>query len=84
MKFPTLKAAAEHLGAHPTALVTQFQRLEHDIGALLYHRATSGSPLRPAPQGSSLVRVLRQTYIHHLLLAESSGGTTSTHEARHW
>lgn len=58
MTFPTLKSAAEHLGAHPTALVTQFQRLERDIGAPLYHRAIPGRPLRPTRQGSSLLRIL--------------------------
>lgn len=79
----TLGTAAEHLGAHPTALVTQLQRLEHDIGAPLYHRATPGRPLHPTPQGSSLLRVLRQPDIHHLLLADASGGTRSTHRPIH-
>lgn len=77
----TLKAATEHLGAHPTALVTQCQRLERDIGAPLYHRATPGRPLRPTSQGRSLLQVLRQPDIRHLLLAEASGGTRSTHAA---
>jgi AraC-like DNA-binding protein len=74
MTFPTLKAAAEHLGAHPTALVTQFQRLERDIGTPLYHGATPARPLLPTSQGSSLLRVLRQPDIRRLLLAEASGG----------
>jgi hypothetical protein len=80
MTYPTLKATAEHLGALPAAHVTQFQRLERDIGAPLYHRATPGRPLRPTPQGRSLLRVPSQPNIRRLLLAETSGGTRSTHE----
>jgi hypothetical protein len=51
MTFPTLKAAAEHLGAHPTTLVTQFQRLERDVGTPLYHRATPRPPATPHTSG---------------------------------
>jgi hypothetical protein len=84
MTFPTLKAAAAHLDAHPIALVTQFQRLEHDIGTQLYHRATPARPLRPTPQGHSLLRVLRRPDIRHLLLAEGGAGRDQhTHEKRH-
>lgn len=78
MTFPTLTAAAEHLGAHPTALVTQFQRLERDIGAPLYHRATPGQPLRTTPQGRSLLRVLGRPDIHGLLLSDSLDGRRHT------
>lgn len=78
MTFPTLKAAAEHLGAHPTALVTQFQRLERDVGAPLYQRATPGRPLRPTPRGLSLLRVLSLPDIHRLLFAATLDGHRHT------
>jgi hypothetical protein len=37
MTFPTIEAAATCLGTHQSALVHQFKRLEHDIGAKLYY-----------------------------------------------
>jgi hypothetical protein len=40
MAFPSLVEAGRHIGADPTALTEQFQRLERDIGTQLYHRAT--------------------------------------------
>jgi hypothetical protein len=39
MTFPSIEAAATYLGAHQSALIHQFQRLERDIG----------SPLDPPP-----------------------------------
>jgi hypothetical protein len=58
--------------------VTQFQRLERDIGAPLYHRATPGRPLRPTPQGSSLLRILSLPDIHRLLIAATLDGHRHT------
>lgn len=72
MTFPTLKAAAEHLSAHPTALVTQFQRLERDVGAPLYHRATPSRPLRPTPQGNSAADT--EPHLWSMTISRGRGG----------
>lgn len=58
MAFPTINAAADHLGAHQAALVRQFQHLERDIGAPLFHRATHTQPQRPTARGAALLRAL--------------------------
>ena len=49
MACPAIGAAARQIGAHPSALIHQFQRLERDIGATLYHRSSPGHPMRPTP-----------------------------------
>jgi hypothetical protein len=58
MNFPTIEAAAIHLGAHQSALVHQFRRLERDIGAHLYHRSTPRQPMRPTQRGTALLAAL--------------------------
>ena len=67
MGFPTIKQAAQHLGAHQAALVRQLQRLERDIGAQLYHRATQTLPLRPTRRGAALLDALDQPAVRALI-----------------
>jgi hypothetical protein len=71
MTFPTIQAAAAHLGAHQSALVHQFRRLERDIGAKLYYPSTPHQPMRPTPRGAALLKALTQPEIHDL--ARSTG-----------
>jgi hypothetical protein len=52
MTFPTIEAAATHLSAHQSALIHQFRRLEHDIGAVLYQPSARGQPMRPTRRGT--------------------------------
>jgi hypothetical protein len=66
MAFPTIKQAARHLGAHPSALISQFQRLERDIGAVLYHRAAPGQPMHPTERGTALLHALNQPEVKAL------------------
>ena len=58
MTFPTIVAAADSIGAHQSALVHQFRRLERDIGAKLYNRSTSRQAMRPARRGAALLQAL--------------------------
>jgi hypothetical protein len=67
MAFPTIEQAAQHLGAHQAALVRQLQRLERDIGAQLYHRATHTAPLRPTRRGAALLEALDQPAVSALI-----------------
>ncbi|MDX2680340.1 PadR family transcriptional regulator [Streptomyces sp. NY05-11A] len=55
MAFPSLETAAHYLKAERTALVTQFQRLEHDLGTGLFHRSAFNKPQRPSTRGQSLL-----------------------------
>jgi hypothetical protein len=55
MAYPAIGTAARQIGAHPSALIHQFQRLERDIGATLYHRSSPGHPAR----GSALIQDLK-------------------------
>jgi hypothetical protein len=43
MTHPSIGSAARQMGTHPSALIHQFQRLEHDIGA-----PSTTAPPRPA------------------------------------
>nr|WP_165486040.1 LysR family transcriptional regulator [Frankia sp. Cppng1_Ct_nod] len=63
MTFPTINTAADHLGADQAALVRQFRRLERDIGAPLFYRATHAQPMRPTPRGQALLRALTRPEI---------------------
>lgn len=65
MAFPTLKEAADHLGAHQSTLVKQLHRLERDIGAQLYHR-TATQPMRPTNRGAALLHALDRPAIRAL------------------
>jgi hypothetical protein len=70
MGFPTIEAAARHLGAHQSALVHQLRRLERDIGAKLYHRSTTSQPMRPTPRGAALLQALAQPSVRVIASAE--------------
>jgi hypothetical protein len=68
MAHPTLTTAAVHLGIFQGALTKQLQRLEQDIGAQLFHRATTkGGTLRPTRRGTDLLHALDQPPIRTLL-----------------
>jgi DNA-binding MarR family transcriptional regulator len=67
MMFPSLNTAAEYLGAEPAALVSEFHRLEHDIGVALYHRATPQKPQHPTPRGQALLADLEHERIQRLM-----------------
>lgn len=67
MAFPSLNTAAAYLGAHPNALVTQFQRLEADIGGSLFERGALGRPHRPTPRGKRLLDVLGRSHVQALM-----------------
>jgi hypothetical protein len=69
MAFPSIDTAATYLSTHQSALVHQFQRLERDIGARLYHRAARNRPHRPTPRGQALLRHLATDHIHQLMIA---------------
>ncbi|MEU6922809.1 hypothetical protein [Streptomyces sp. NPDC046631] len=69
MRFPSLDSAAHHLKAEPNALVTQFQRLERDIGTTLFDRAAFGRPQRPTKQGRRLLRGLETHRVQALMAA---------------
>jgi hypothetical protein len=58
MSCPAIGIAARQIGAHPSALIHQFQRLEQDIGAQLYQRPSPGHPMRPTARGSALIQAL--------------------------
>ncbi|MFC8869380.1 LysR family transcriptional regulator [Streptomyces sp. NPDC057148] len=69
MRFPSLDSAASHLKTEPNALVTQFQRLERDIGKSLFTRAAFGRPQQPTPQGRRLLRDLETDRVRALMTA---------------
>jgi DNA-binding transcriptional LysR family regulator len=58
MACPSIGTAARQIGAHPSALIHQFQRLERDIGARLSHRPSPGHPMRPTARGNALLQAL--------------------------
>jgi hypothetical protein len=69
MAFPNLHATADYLGTSQRTLTVQFQRLEHDIGATLYHRAAYSQPHYPTPRGHTLLQDLAHERIHQLMTA---------------
>lgn len=69
MAFPNLHSAADYLGTIQCTLTVQFQRLEHDIGATLYHRGAYNKPHHPTPRGHTLLRDLAQDRIQQLMTA---------------
>ena len=74
MTFPTIEAAATFLGAHQSALVHQFRRLERDIGAKLYRPSAPGQPMRPAPRGVELLKGLNRPDIRALAAQAPGSG----------
>ncbi|WP_405615397.1 helix-turn-helix transcriptional regulator [Streptomyces sp. NBC_01511] len=77
MRFPSLDSAAHHLKAEPNALVTQFQRLERDVGATLFARAAFGRPQQPTPHGRRLLRHLETDRVQALMTASLPHDDTS-------
>lgn len=67
MAYPSLSNAAGHLGVHISALVTQLQRLERDIGTQLVLRSAPGRPMRPIPRGAALLDAFNQQPLQALL-----------------
>jgi hypothetical protein len=59
--YRTLSEAAERLGITQSALVTQINRLELDIGGRLLERAERGRPMRPTLLGEQVVAALQRT-----------------------
>jgi DNA-binding transcriptional LysR family regulator len=90
MTFPTIEAAAAHLGAHQSALIHQFRRLERDVGGKLHHRSTPRQPMRATQRGAILLAALSQPDIHAIATGNApdvsgpatgrtrQGGTIST------
>lgn len=70
MAFPSLDTAAVYIGTHQSALVTQFQRLERDIGAALYQRGAHRKPHRPTRRGQTLISDLQRDHVRALMHAE--------------
>ena len=58
--YRTLSEAAERLGITQSALVTQINRLERDIGGRLLQRAERGRPIRPTLLGEQVVAALQR------------------------
>jgi hypothetical protein len=67
MAFPTIEAAADHLGVYQCVLVKQLQRLERDIGVQLYQRAKRGKSMRPTQRGVAVLDALAQPEIRSWL-----------------
>lgn len=76
MTHPSIAEAARTLGIRDSLLHRQLQRLEHDIGAPLYHRATATTPLRPTDRGTALLKDLQQPGIQ-AHAADATRKTTS-------
>lgn len=53
--------AAESLGISQATLVTQINRLEHDIGGPLLNRAERGRPMTLTPLGEQVLVAIQQT-----------------------
>lgn len=66
MDFPTIEATAAYLGAHQSALVHQFKRLECVISGKLYHRSAPRQPTRPTPRGAAVLRALARPEVRSL------------------
>jgi DNA-binding transcriptional LysR family regulator len=59
--YRTLSEAAGRLGITQSALVTQINRLERDIGGPLLERAERGRPMSPNPLGEQVVAALHRS-----------------------
>nr|WSW58150.1 TniQ family protein [Streptomyces sp. NBC_00998] len=67
MMFPTSSATAHYLNLMPSALVTQFNRLEEDIGAPLFVRSVRHAPQRPTKRGAALLKDLERSDVQELM-----------------
>jgi len=59
--YHTLSEAAEHLGTTQSALTTQIDRMERDIGGPLLERAERGRPMTPTALGEQVLAALHRT-----------------------
>lgn len=80
MACPAIGAAARQIGAHPSALIHQFQRLERDIGATLYHRSSPGHPMRPTPRGNALLQALEHPAVRAIAPPQQNAGQPAGQE----
>jgi hypothetical protein len=72
MAYPTLTEASAALGINIATLIEQLQRLEHDLGTPLFHRATPASETqRPTPRGAQLLHALQRPDIRAILNAKA-------------
>lgn len=78
MTHPSIRQAATALGIYESRLHHQLERLEHDIGAPLYHRATATEPLRSTDRGAALLKALQHPDIQALAAASTSTPTRKT------
>ncbi|MGW6742983.1 LysR family transcriptional regulator [Streptomyces sp. NPDC055025] len=56
---PTMREAAGALGINQSALVTQINRLEQDLGLTLFERAERGRPMKLTPIGRKVATAAR-------------------------
>jgi len=76
--FPTVDDAANHLSVDQSTLVRQIQRLEQDIGAPLFTRATRAQPMRLTRRGTALLRALETPQVQRYLTTAPAQGTKAT------
>jgi DNA-binding transcriptional ArsR family regulator len=55
VRYPTMRAAAAHLGLNQSSWTVQMRRLERDVGAPLVERAERGRPQSVTTAGASLL-----------------------------
>jgi hypothetical protein len=67
MAYPSLNCASAHLNVHVTSLISQFKRLERDLGAELFHRSTPTKPKQLTQRGTDLLAALEDPQIQALL-----------------
>ncbi|WP_239074857.1 LysR family transcriptional regulator [Streptomyces sp. SID10853] len=67
MVFPTLTTAATYLKVRPSALTGQFNRLEVDLGAELFHRSVRHAAQHPTRRGASLLRDMNDLQVQDLM-----------------
>jgi DNA-binding transcriptional LysR family regulator len=67
MAHDSITEAADAIGINRTTLIEQLHRLEGDLGAALFHRATAdGQPHRPTRRGAALLQTLATPHIQTL------------------
>ncbi|SII54569.1 TniQ family protein [Mycobacteroides abscessus] len=58
-RYPTLTVAAAKLGVGQTALVSQINRIERELGARLLNRAERGRPMELTDAGARVIATIR-------------------------
>jgi DNA-binding transcriptional LysR family regulator len=72
MAHNSVTEAAQAVGITRTTLIEQLHRLESDLDAALFHRATAdGRPHRPTRHGTALLHALATPYIQPLRTARA-------------